>query len=443
MKKIASLTMVVVLLLVMFTFNVSAQSNVCVYLNGEKITFDVQPQIINGRTMVPMRKIFEELGASVEWVQETKTIIGKKEDTTIIMQIDNKELSVNDNVSILDVAPSIIDGRTLVPVRAIAESLGVDVLWYGDIATVAIYNDKTTIEQKILYNLKGDLVYIDTNFENNYVSLGWASDISEIETVCMYAPDGKTKYVHIGDAEDEIAVGWYTEPVVTMYAADGRTQVVKKTEVEANKLVGWYTEPVVTMYAMDGRTTTVGQSEVEAYEKVGWYKSKEEIELVSNRNKLPSLVYNKSKCGSITGVVTWQYNKYVGTKPDVGADVMLIQTNHIPTDMDNLNIGFVCGAYNDPTVHYTEVDGMGNYYLDNIPAGEYILLIKSEATNESPEIYEITQKIAENYLNGKISSEALDTLKLNIRLYSFEIKKIEIKANQTSRYSIDWGYTYY
>lgn len=272
MKKIASLTMVVLLLLGMFAFNVSAQENVSVYIEGEKVEFDVQPQIINGRTMVPMRKIFEQLGATVEWEQTTQTITGKKEDTTIIMQIDNNELSVNDNVSTLDVAPIVVDGRTLVPVRAIAESFGIDVLWYGDIETVAIYSDKDSIEKKSFYNLKGDSVEIDVNFEENYLALGWASDISKIETVCVYAPDGRTKYVHVGDVADEVAVGWYTEPVVTMYALDGRTQVVKKTDVEANKNVGWYeTKAEVTqnVYSVTG-AKEVYKAEVDTYLQQGW-----------------------------------------------------------------------------------------------------------------------------------------------------------------------------
>ncbi|MBR6646930.1 MAG: copper amine oxidase N-terminal domain-containing protein, partial [Clostridia bacterium] len=81
MKRILTLTMVAVLLLGMFSFDVSAQENVSVYIEGKKIEFDVQPQIISGRTMVPMRKIFEQLGATVEWEQGTQTITGKKEDT--------------------------------------------------------------------------------------------------------------------------------------------------------------------------------------------------------------------------------------------------------------------------------------------------------------------------------------------------------------------------
>lgn len=284
MKRILTLTMVAVLLLGMFSFDVSAQENVSVYIEGKKIEFDVQPQIISGRTMVPMRKIFEQLGATVEWEQGTQTITGKKEDTTIIMKIDNSILSINDDNSTLDVAPIIIDGRTLVPVRAIAESFGIDVLWYGDIKTVAIYSDKGSIEKKDFYDLKGDSVEIDANFEKNYVALGWSSDIGKIEKVCLYAPDGRAKLVYIGAVADEVAVGWYKEPVVTMYSSDGRTKIVKKTEVQANKNVGWYeTKAEVTqkVYSITG-PKDVYKTEVNSYLQQGWRKYPYPITLSGN-----------------------------------------------------------------------------------------------------------------------------------------------------------------
>ena len=138
MKKIASLTMVVVLLLGMFTFNVSAQENVSVYIEGAKVEFDVQPQIINRRTMVPMRKIFEELGATVNWDNSTQTAIGTKGSTVIKISINDYTLYKNDVPITLDVPAQLIDGRTLVPVRAISESFGCSVKWEDTTQSVLI-----------------------------------------------------------------------------------------------------------------------------------------------------------------------------------------------------------------------------------------------------------------------------------------------------------------
>ena len=97
----------------------------------------------------------------------------------------------------------------------------------------------------------------------------------------------------------------------------------------------------------------------------------------------------------------------------------------------------------DPMIYCTEVDGMGNYYLDNIPAGYYYLLILSKETNQSPEIEEMNAGLIDNYFAGKITAEAIERLKLNTRLNSFEFETIEVKANQTTRFSKDFGYTYY
>ena len=186
MKKIASLTMVVLLLLGIFTFNVSAQSNVCVYLNGEKIAFDVQPQIINGRTMVPMRKIFEELGLNVEWDGATQTITSQKAGTTIIMKVDSYSLYKNGVEIPLDVAPTVIDGRTLVPVRAVSESLDASVIWSAKYNVVSIGTNGLSFYENypnvIDYGKFMNATLVETKMTNDGVSLqysGTGRDITE------------------------------------------------------------------------------------------------------------------------------------------------------------------------------------------------------------------------------------------------------------------------
>lgn len=146
MKKIATLAMVAVLLLGIFSFNVSAQENVSVYINGQKIEFDVQPQIINGRTMVPLRKIFEELGATVGWFEDNQEIWANRGEINIRMNIGYPVMYKNIKDIFLDVAPQIVNGRTLVPVRAIAESFDADVRWDGNINSVFIIVDNLAIK---------------------------------------------------------------------------------------------------------------------------------------------------------------------------------------------------------------------------------------------------------------------------------------------------------
>jgi len=119
-------------------FPALARSDIRVTINGGELMFDVPPRIINERTMVPMRKIFEVFGAKVQWDNDTKTIVSTTEDVIVIMQVNNTEMKVNDKTVVLDVPPQVIDGRTLVPVRAIAEGLGATVKWDSSTHTVEI-----------------------------------------------------------------------------------------------------------------------------------------------------------------------------------------------------------------------------------------------------------------------------------------------------------------
>ena len=109
-----------------------------VVLDGKKIDFDVEPAIINDRTMVPLRAIFEALGAEVDWDDASKTVTAVKDGITIKMQIGNAVMTKNGETVTLDSMPTIIESRTLVPVRAIAESFGNDVSWDGATKTVSI-----------------------------------------------------------------------------------------------------------------------------------------------------------------------------------------------------------------------------------------------------------------------------------------------------------------
>ena len=92
-------------------FSVTAEENITVKLNGQTLSFDVQPQIINDRTMVPLRTIFEALGANVDWNESNRSITATKDDTTIKLAVDNNIMYVNDETVTLDSPACIVDGR--------------------------------------------------------------------------------------------------------------------------------------------------------------------------------------------------------------------------------------------------------------------------------------------------------------------------------------------
>lgn len=97
-------------------------------VNGKAIQLDAAPEIKDGRTFLPLRAIAEIFGATVEWIPETKGVTVTLGDHTIGLQIGNPTAVVDGNVIDI-VAPYIKNGRTMVPLRVIAEGLGADVEW--------------------------------------------------------------------------------------------------------------------------------------------------------------------------------------------------------------------------------------------------------------------------------------------------------------------------
>ena len=141
MKKLFSF----LLALVIFTSTAGA---VNLYVDMNLIETDTPPTIVEGRTLVPLRAIFEAIGATVDWDGETSTATGVRGDTTVIIQIDNTTAYVSGEARTLDVPAQLINGRTMVPARFISEAMGCEVTWDGETETAAV-----------AYQLKGVRLY--------------------------------------------------------------------------------------------------------------------------------------------------------------------------------------------------------------------------------------------------------------------------------------------
>ena len=109
-------------------------------IDGIPVPLDVPPIILNGRTMVPIRFISEAFGAEVQWDAETRTvrIYFEKTFTRVTLQINNTIARINDKIVTLDAPPTIINGRTMVPIRFISEAFGATVDWDNATRTVTI-----------------------------------------------------------------------------------------------------------------------------------------------------------------------------------------------------------------------------------------------------------------------------------------------------------------
>lgn len=104
------------------------------------------PFIKEGRTFIPLRFIVEGLGGKVEWFGEERKIIVSFENTTLILWIGKRKALLNNETVFIDpenenICPIILNGRTFIPLRFVAESLGFTVEWEGSTKTITIYRD--------------------------------------------------------------------------------------------------------------------------------------------------------------------------------------------------------------------------------------------------------------------------------------------------------------
>ncbi|WP_161822170.1 copper amine oxidase N-terminal domain-containing protein [Sporotomaculum syntrophicum] len=117
--------------------NNTAPDGIKVKLDDQLLTFDVQPSISNGRTLVPLRGIFEALGANVSWDGAARKIIATRGDLEITLVI-NGAANINGVIAPLDEPARIVSGRTLVPLRFVSEAMQCKVDWNGAAQTVTI-----------------------------------------------------------------------------------------------------------------------------------------------------------------------------------------------------------------------------------------------------------------------------------------------------------------
>lgn len=134
-----------------------AEGDISVFVDGNEVEFDVAPVINDGRTLVPVRAIFESIGAKVTWEDATKTVFSDMGDTKISLKINDNVLSKNGESIALDVPAKLIKDRTMVPVRAISEAYGCYVSWNDAKRTVAIITDPDKVE---IANINGESISV-------------------------------------------------------------------------------------------------------------------------------------------------------------------------------------------------------------------------------------------------------------------------------------------
>ena len=146
------------LLLFSCSMQTAAAASVSVTLNGKQLAFDTAPYIENGRVLVPMRGVLESLGYSVHWKEHTQTVVAMKNGMELSLPLNSKSITVNDKQVSIDVPAQLHGSRTFVPLRFLAEYSGADVQWDAASSTVVIHS--TEAES---YKKEDSVVYIQTN----------------------------------------------------------------------------------------------------------------------------------------------------------------------------------------------------------------------------------------------------------------------------------------
>ncbi|MGM0396357.1 MAG: stalk domain-containing protein [Bacillota bacterium] len=123
-------------------------------VDGKDITHLTEPIIENGRTLVPIRFVTEEIGGEVSWDNATRTVKAWKGDKSLRLVVDSRvvEIGNSQDAIVSDVAPRIIESRTFVPLRLISNGLGIEVEWDNDTRTV-IVNSKNAATVQPFYDI--------------------------------------------------------------------------------------------------------------------------------------------------------------------------------------------------------------------------------------------------------------------------------------------------
>ncbi len=162
MKKVLALILSVFILLSVCGFTALADGKITVTVNGKELNSDVPAQAfpvydqngtyVGDRTMLPIRAISEELNCDVYWDAENEGVLIYRKDNLYMMWVGADTAFRMDGLSIskgykMDVPPTIVDGRTLIPVRAVAEIMGAEVNWIEATKTVEIKYELGELEE--------------------------------------------------------------------------------------------------------------------------------------------------------------------------------------------------------------------------------------------------------------------------------------------------------
>lgn len=153
-----------------------------VFVHGVRPNFDVKPMIKEGRTMVPFRAIAEALKAKVDWDDKNRIVIMHKGDVNVKIPINQNYIEVNGEQQTIDVPATIVEDRTVVPLRVVSEALDTDVTWDPETEVVTIEDNLTSDSQNIDATEAGMGAVKDTTTEEQVVE-----EVSTVDEAAVQA----------------------------------------------------------------------------------------------------------------------------------------------------------------------------------------------------------------------------------------------------------------
>ena len=211
LKKITALTLASTMILTgQSVFAETNNNNISVVVDGSELTFDTQPIIENGRVLVPFRKIFEALNCAVSYRSNgaSKEVVAVNGEKFITAEIGSNTMTVDGEEIKLDAPARIDNGRTLVPLRAVSESLNADVQWNGE-------------EKKVTINKKAGFYKISSVSNDETVKADDGTNIAYISTVYPVI-EGSSDFVKKINSEYKAQAEKFVSSAKTEFVEDAK-----------------------------------------------------------------------------------------------------------------------------------------------------------------------------------------------------------------------------
>lgn len=200
MKKLLSIMLALIIVFSMAGM-ASAAQEIKIMVGGKILDPMVAPTIINGRVMLPVRDVFESIDARVSYNSATRTVTAVRKGVTAEFVIDSNVMKVNGVEKAIDVPATIVNGRTLVPLRACAEAFDLDVTWNKDTRTARVKKAVSLVVESSSPLTEAVRTY--TYDENGNQTGSFVN--GNVEQTFEYTEDGKLLYK---ETKDSIHTSW-------------------------------------------------------------------------------------------------------------------------------------------------------------------------------------------------------------------------------------------